>query len=296
MHTRTLRLILLLAITLPLSGCTVKIAYYFLDWGLHYKLNHYLSLNNQQSQHAKKSIQAFHHWHQRHALPEYIVFLTDAKNRLSGPPLTPSEIHSYRQRIKYFGEQSLDNLLPHIATLTQSLNEKQIQQLFKTLNEDQKDYQALYLTPNIEDIREDLKNDALKSIKKYMGRLNNTQKTRITRWSQDLKPFGAAASQEQDQWEQLMAQLLSQPTAADYSAQLKKLLLHDITDWSQKNRAIMEFNQNLSYELMADTLNSRSPEQNASLIEKLNAYIEDCQDLIVEAKKEDEKNYFHSNP
>jgi hypothetical protein len=290
LHSHTTRLCLLIITTLLLSGCAVKLAYHFLDWGLSYKLNHYLSLNNDQSQQAKKAIKEFHHWHQRHELPDYVAFLNDAKNRLSGPPLTPEEIGSYRERLKLFGERSVDQLLPAISSILQSLDQKQIQQLFKTLNEDQKDYEKLYLIPSIEDVREVLKNDALKSIKKYMGRLSDEQKSHITAWSQAIKPFAAAASKEQDQWELLMAQLLSLPNNPNYIPQLKALMMYDFASWDTPNRQIMEHNQTISYQLMADMLNSRSPEQTASLIEKLNTYIEDCQDLITQAKEEDSQN------
>lgn len=281
------RLLTLLLVTLMLSGCTVKLAYHFLDWGLQYKLNHYLSLNNEQAQQAKLAIKEFHAWHQRHELPNYVLFLKDARNRLAGPALSAEEIGRYRERIKLFGEQSLDKLLPSISAVLKSLDAKQKQQLFKTLDEDQKDYEDLYLKPNLEDIRTSLKNDALKSIKKYMGRLSNQQKERITNWSNTVQSFGAIVSKEQDGWELLMRQLLDQPNRADYNAQLKFLLLYDINSWQPEHRSVLEHNQNITYQLMADMLNSRSPEQQASLIEKLDEYIADCEDLIAQAKEED---------
>lgn len=283
-------LAVLLLTCLILSGCTVKLAYHFLDWGLQYKLNHYLSLNSQQSGQAKQAIKEFHYWHQRHELPRYVEFLKDARNRLAGPPLTTEEISAYRERLKKFGEQSLDQLLPNISALLKTLDDKQKQQLFKTLDEDQKDYQDLYLKPPLDEIRTALKNDALKSIKKYMGRLSDAQKARIASWSEAILPFGAAASAEQDKWELLMRQLLDNPNRSDYSAQLKNLMLYDFSAWESAHRQIMEHNQAISYQLMADMLNSRSSEQNASLIEKLDVYIADCEDLIAQARVEDEKS------
>lgn len=279
------RLLTLLLVTLMLSGCTVKLAYHFLDWGLQYKLNHYLSLNNEQAQQAKLAIKEFHAWHQRHELPRYVEFLKDARSRLAGPALSAEEIGRYRERIKLFGEQSLDKLLPSISAVLKSLDTKQKQQLFKTLDEDQKDYEDLYLKPTLEDIRTSLKNDALKSIKKYMGRLSNQQKERITNWSNTVQPFGAIVSKEQDGWELLMRQLLDQPNRADYNAQLKFLLLYDINSWQPEHRSVLEHNQNITYQLMADMLNSRSPEQQASLIEKLDEYIADCEDLIAQINR-----------
>jgi hypothetical protein len=274
-------------LTLALSGCTVKLAYQFLDWGLQYKLNHYLSLNNTQAQQAKQAIKGFHHWHQRHELPIYVDFLRDARQRLSGPPLSASEIGLYRERLKKLGERSIDRLLPDMSALLKSLNEKQIQRLFKTLNEDQKDYQDLYLKPPIEEVRSALKSDALKSIKKYMGRLSDTQKNRITAWSDQVLPFAAAASAEQDKWEQLLAKLLANPSLPEYSAQLKSLLLYDFSTWQEGHKKIMEHNQAVTYQLMADILNSRTSTQNASLLEKLDEYIADCEQLIAQAKQAD---------
>ncbi len=284
----SIRLGMLLVVLLALTGCTVKLAYQFLDWGLHYKLNHYLSLNSTQTQQAKQAIKEFHYWHQRHELPNYVVFLKDARNRLAGPALTAEEIGVYRERLKKLGEQSLDQLLPAIRVLVQSLDDKQKRQLFKTLDEDQKDYQDLYLKPPIEEIRTALKTDATKSIKKYMGRLNEKQKARIEAWSEQLLPFGAAASAEQDKWEILMRQLLDNPQLSDYAAQLKNLMLYDFSAWESAHRHIMEHNQAISYQLMADMLNSRSKEQHESLIEKLDVYIADCEDLIAQARKEDD--------
>lgn len=288
--TRLACIITLVLCIASICGCTVKIAYHFLDWGLQFKLNHYLSLNAQQSQQAEQAIKKFHRWHQRHELPTYVTFLQDAKTRLAGPTFTPEEIGAYREQLKRFGEQSLDQLLPSISTILQSLDTKQKQQLFKTLNEDQKEYEGLYLKPPMEKIRESLESDALKTIKKYMGRLNDKQKSRIKTWSQAIKPFGAAAASEQDRWEQLMGQLLNQPGQSDFSSQLKNLMMYDFSSWQIENRLIAEHNQAVTYHVMADLLNSRTPEQNTALIEKLDIYIEDCQDLIAQAAEEDKKS------
>lgn len=273
-----------------LCSCTVKLAYHFLDWGLQYKLNHYLSLNDAQTSQAKTAIKEFHHWHQRHELPDYVVFLKDAKNRLSGPSLTAAEIAVFRQRIKGFGERSLDFLMPNLSSILKSLDQKQKRQLFKTLDADQKDYAELYLTPSMDDIREVLKNDALKSIKKYMGRLSGPQKALVASWSQAVQPFGPAASEEQDKWELLMGQLLEQPAAPNFTSKLKSLMLYDFSSWETAHRQVMEHNQAISYQLMADLLNSRSAEQNASLLEKLDVYIADCEDLIDQARENDTQN------
>lgn len=288
--TRLACIVVLVLCAASIGGCTVKIAYRFLDWGLQFKLNHYLSLNAAQSQQAERAIKNFHRWHQRHELPIYVTFLKEAKTRLAGPSFTAEEIGTYREQLKKFGEQSLDQLLPSIAAILQSLDAKQKQQLFKTLNQDQKEYEGLYVKPPMEEIRESLESDATKTLKKYMGRLNEAQKSRIKTWSQAIKPFGAAASSEQDRWEQLMGQLLNQPGQSDFSFQLKNLMMYDFSAWQIENRLIAEHNQAATYHVMADILNSRTPEQNTSLIEKLDIYIEDCQDLIAQAAEEDKKS------
>jgi hypothetical protein len=285
--------ILIASLTL-LSGCTVKLAYHFLDWGLQYKLNHYLALNSEQSKQAKKAIKEFHHWHQRNELPRYSEFLIHLRSRLAGPQLTAEDIGNYRETIKRFGEQSLDHLLPELTNLLKSLNGTQKQQFFSTLDKDQKDYEGLYLKPPIDEIREVLKSDVTKSVKKYMGKLSDAQKLRIEQWSHSIQPFGAAASAEQNKWEALMNQLLEQPQRVDYLSRLKELMMYDLSSWDSANRAVVEHNQAATYQLISDLLNSRSQQQNTALIEKLNTYITDCEDLIAQATEEDKNST--SNP
>ena len=72
LNYRALRALLaVLVISVSTSGCTTKLAYDFLDWGLYWELRDYVKFNRDQRFRVKDEISQLIDWHRSEELPQY---------------------------------------------------------------------------------------------------------------------------------------------------------------------------------------------------------------------------------
>ena len=88
------RALILLLLSLSLSGCAVRLLYNWLDWAIEWKLDDYFSLTRQQSQVLDAQITPLLQWHRREALPQYVRALRSLSFDLRRP-LTEAEVARY---------------------------------------------------------------------------------------------------------------------------------------------------------------------------------------------------------
>jgi hypothetical protein len=280
----SLRLCTLLCLLALLSGCSLQLAYRFLDWGLSAKLRHYIDLNDQQADTAKAAITRFHHWHQAQELPRYAAQLAQWQTRLQQPqPFTHGELLQFQTTLESLYKNSLQQLLPSIAQLAASLSPEQREHLVKQLAKDRKKYAKIYIDVDAEELSDTLYSDMHSYLKTYLGKLTADQQAQLTLWSRQLKPFGQAVQNEQLRWQERLLQLLAKNlSATELQSPLSQLMLADLTDWTPENRAIIEHNQTHTDQLLLQLLNNLTSKQRQHLIKQLHTWEEDCRSLAAQ--------------
>jgi len=130
----------LLFLCLYLSACSFgSTAYKHLDYLVLWYAADYVSLNKTQKSALSKATNAFTQWHRSNELVKYRQLLSEFKQDIAQHKLTPVKANYYRKEIRQFLNNISDYLDPNLTPLIASLNNKQYQQILRTLTTEIKD-------------------------------------------------------------------------------------------------------------------------------------------------------------
>jgi hypothetical protein len=264
-------LILLLLFTL--SACTTKLAYNFLDWAIEWKVQRMVKLQGEQKTLTQKAIKDFHSWHRTTQLPQYADYLELLQKRLDDGPITAAEIHAETDKIQLLADQSVEKILPDASEVLSMLSDAQVKELLKNVAEERDEYKDEYVDPSPKKRQKLYYKKFLKYAQEWLGTLSKAQKENVKIWSAQLEPFETLNLQQQKIWEQELEKILSQ--RHDKPALLKGLqglMFHRTDNWQPELEAILDRNQALTYQLIADLLNGMSEGQRKHLNKKFDDY------------------------
>ena len=271
--------IMLVACTL-LSACGTKMAYGYLDWAIQWKIRGLVPLTSEQKQQTKLASVAFHQWHQSTQLSQYADYLESLKALLEKGPVTEKIIHAETDKVQLLLDQSLRFALPSILQLSQSLTDKQVDELLESFKEDREEYR----NENV-DISEDKKyqnryKELRSHIKPWFGRLDKKQRELIHLWSRSLKPYETYNVKIKANWEEdLRLALEKREDLAELEKSIKPLLSTETDSWEPEIEAVFDYNQHLTLELLAELVNNLSDKQKEHMFDKFDDYIKICRDL-----------------
>jgi hypothetical protein len=278
LHTKTSKLLsrtgLMLLVLLTLSACTTKMAYNFLDWAIEWKVQRMVKLQGEQKILTQKAIKDFHHWHRTTQLPQYADYLHHLQKRLNDGPITAQEIHAETDKVQLLADQSVEKVLPDAAEVLAMLSDAQVNELLKSVAEERDEYKEEYVDPSTSKRHKLYYKKFLKHAQDWLGTLSKAQKEQVKTWSEQLEPFETLNLEQQKIWEKDLATLLAQ--RQDKAALLKglqNLMFHRTDNWQPELEAILDRNQAMSYQLIADLLNGMSEAQRKHMNKKIEDYV-----------------------
>lgn len=291
MHTKALRTRLsrygfIFLLLLGLSACTTKMAYNFLDWAIEWKVQRLVKLHGEQKLMTKRAIKDFHQWHRATQLPQYAEYLQQLQKRLNAGPWTGEEIHAETDKIQLLVDLSVERALPDAAEVLATLSDAQVKELLASVAEERDEYKEDYVDISERKRQKKYYKEFLKHAQDWLGPLSSAQKKQIEKWSESLQPFETLNLQQQKIWEDTLAEILVK--RADKNAlleELKGLMFHRTDNWQPELEQILDYNQKISYELVAELLNGMSEQQRKHLNKKISEYVKLLGELTTEAKK-----------
>lgn len=270
-----------LCLTLMLSGCTTKLTYNWLDWGIQWKVGKLIPLDKTQKQILKTDIQAFHQWHRTEQLPIYASYLRQFHQRVqSGKAFSSDEIHGFTDDAQEMLDISLTHVIPDIEKLLVSLDEKQVAFLLKRLNEEREEYREEYI-----DITEKKRHKIrIKELtyytRKLFGRLNEDQMAWLRAWAKSLTPYENLNAQQQSLWQEAITELLQRrKEPSGIRTELSNLMFYRTDNWQPELQKTMDTNQDLTYQLLAKLFNNLTNKQQARFESRLLSYAQDFEEL-----------------
>ncbi len=272
----------LLLISLLLGGCAVRVAYYFLDVALLWSLDDYIDFEGDQRGQAKTAIKEFHRWHRYNELPAYATLFEELADALEGQ-LTV-------ETIGYFSDATFDawqtimrGLAPPSAKILSRLNDEQIQGLVDTMAEEEKDDLEDYEEETEAEVREDRYEFMENAVSKLAGKLTDEQRTMIFAWAASLRNMGQMSVDHRSRWRAHFVKILQ--TRSDVE-QLEKdltvLYSQPYLFWSEDYQQSMDYNKELSLELLTDLANSMTDKQRAKAVKRLRTIAVDFRALSKE--------------
>ena len=272
-------LLAVLVISMSVSGCTIKLAYNFLDWGLYWELKDYIKFNRDQRLLIKDEISQLIDWHRSDELPQYADQLEKLSIGLeNGMSVEKLEVSYNNLRDSW--QRIVIKALPAAVNIISNLNDQQINDFFEMLIEkevdDAKDIERGTSARTIEE-REAYVSEKIVNV---IGKLNKEQKALIAQWAQSTESTKKFSLVQAIQWRtRMQAAVAERHDEQQLEKNLMVLFANPDQLRSVSYRRVIENNTRLVMQLLFDLNQTLTNQQRSRLIKKLKGYIEDFRDL-----------------
>ena len=272
-------LLAVLVISVFASGCTIKLAYNFLDWGLYWELKDYVKFNRDQRLQVKNEISQLIDWHRSDELPQYADELEKLSIGLESG-MTVEQLEKSYDNLRDSWQRIIIKTLPAAVDIISNLNDQQINDFFDMLIEkegdDAKDIESGTSARTLEE-REAYVSEKVSDV---IGELNEAQKALIVQWARRMEPTKEFSLVQAIKWRTRMQAAIAQ---RHDEQQLEKHLMVLFANPNQLRsanyRRVIEKNKHLVMQLLFDLNQTLTSQQRSKLVKKLNGFIEDFRDL-----------------
>jgi hypothetical protein len=272
-------LLAVLIISMSASGCTVKLAYNFLDWGLYWELKDYVKFNQDQRLLVKDEISQLIEWHRNAELPKYADQLEKLSIGLQSG-MTVEQLEATYDNLRDSWRRIVIKTLPAAVVIISNLNDQQINDFFEMLIEKEGD--------DAKDIERGANAQTVKEREAYVseklvdaiGQLNEEQKALIAQWARSIESTKELSLAQAIQWRTRMQVVIAERNDAQ---QLEKNLMVLLANPDQLRpasyRSVIEKNKRRVMQLLFDLNETLTNQQRSKLVKKLEGFIEDFRDL-----------------
>jgi|TARA_B110000240_G_scaffold74901_1_gene85234 hypothetical protein len=272
-------LLAVLVISVSASGCTIKLAYNFLDWGLYWELKDYVKFNRDQRLLVKDEISQLLDWHRSDELPQYADQLEKLSIGLESG-MTVEQLEESYNSLRDSWQRIVIKTLPAAADIISNLNDQQINDFFEMLiekeDEDAKDIESGTSARTLEK-RESY---VSKKIVDVIGKLNEEQNDLIAQWAGSMVPTKEFSLVQAIQWRtRMQAAIAERHDEQLLEKNLMVLFANPDQLRSASYRRVIEKNKRLIMQLLFDLNQTLTNQQRSKLVKKLNGFIVDFRDL-----------------
>jgi hypothetical protein len=279
-YYKTIRAItVVLVISIFTSGCTIKLAYNFLDWGLYWELEDYVKFNRDQRSLVKDEITKLVDWHRNDELPKYADQLEKLADGLENG-LTVKQLDQTYNALSDGWQRIVIETLPAATDILSDLTDQQISDFFEILIEEEEDDANDIKRYTQEQLAIEREEYVSEKISDLVGKLNDEQKTLIAQWALKIEPIAQLSLDHSIQWRiKMQATMAERQNKQQLAETLLVLFANPDQLWSDQYRRVIEKNQHLVLTLLFDINQTLTDKQRSKLIRKLNSFVEDLRDL-----------------
>ena len=272
-------LLAVLVISVSTSGCTTKLAYDFLDWGLYWELKDYVKFTRDQRLLVKDEISQLIDWHRSEELPQYADQLEKLSKELKSG-ITVEQLEESYNNLRDSWQRIVIKTLPAAVDIISNLNDEQVNDFFEMLIEKEgDDAKKIEKGTNARTLK---KREAYvsKKIVGVIGKLNEDQKSLIAQWALSMKPTKELSLAQAIQWRTKMQTVLAERhNEQQLENNLMVLFANPDQLRSASYRRVIEKNKRLIMQLLFDLNQTLTNQQRSKLVKKLQSYINDFRDL-----------------
>ena len=272
-------LLAVLVISVSTSGCTTKLAYDFLDWGLYWELKDYVKFTRDQRLLVKDEISQLIDWHRSEELPQYADQLEKLSKELKSG-ITVEQLEESYNNLRDSWQRIVIKTLPAAVDIISNLNDEQVNDFFEMLIEKEgDDAKKIEKGTNARTLK---KREAYvsKKIVDVIGKLNEDQKSLIAQWTLSMKPTKELSLAQAIQWRTRMQTVLAERhNEQQLENNLMVLFANPDQLRSASYRRVIEKNKRLIMQLLFDLNQTLTNQQRSKLVKKLQSYINDFRDL-----------------
>ena len=219
MHKRV-RLPLLLALLVLISGCSLRVTYSFLDWWLLWQVEDYVTLDSGQQQQLETALQQFHQWHRQHELPRYAALTEQTAQILAAPRISAAQLQQIEDQAAVLWQASVDSLLPAGGRVLASLSDEQVSELAESLTLARSEFAEEYVTPPAAERLQSRLARVVETLESLVGDLNDQQQQQVSEAVRRLKESASLALTHRQQEHARFLELLAARQQPGFTAAL----------------------------------------------------------------------------
>lgn len=280
---RLIRLVLTSALLLVvLGGCVLRVAYNQLDWVTLWYVDDYFELDAAQKAEARELIADTLAWHRSTQLPRYLSLSREVRDRV-GEPVSPAFVAGLYEEVVSLWDELLRRSVADGSGILTSLSDRQVEELFERLAEDNLEFEEEYSGVSAGERRKKQDKAIIKTFRRFTGRLSPDQERLIRSRTAELHDLSDEWLRRRAAWQaEFRTLLLARKSDPKFGARLASLMLDPNQFDSAGYRELVVDNQRRVFRLVAEVLNSLSPAQNEEMRKRLDGYVDDFDALVRE--------------
>lgn len=274
---------LILICLLCLNACSTKIAYGFMGFVTKWYIGGYVTLDSKQKSLVTDTMNDFKDWHRQTQLPIYAKYLEGVASRLENEEIDGKWIHAETDEVQIFLDTCISRLKPAIIELMASFSNEQVEELLNNFIKEQKKFSKKRVAIPDEKKYKKRIEELTGQTSRFFGKLSPKQKSWVEAWAKQLKPYEALTLEQQKIWaKKVGAALTVRDDKEELSTLIDEIVFYRTDDWDPELESILDYNQEISYDLIAKIVNTLSTPQKKKMFAKLSSYQQDFLELSVE--------------
>jgi len=274
------RLACLGLVFLGITGCGFKFAYNNLDWLLPWYIKSFVSLTEEQKDYLHARLPEHLEWHRRTQLQDYIIWLDQWADHVdNGVERQPLE--QTNQQMQRLFMTLLQQTIPDIGALLSSATAQQVTEMVSKLEQDNREFAQQIESVPSDIYRKQQVKSTQKTLKVWLGPLNQEQKKYLAQWSQRFVPVGEKTILYRRVWlQQFKSIVADRHSGASFRTALEQLIINPEQDWDREYLEQVEKNKDFTNALWIDVLNSLSDKQKRHALSQIRDWQRTLQNLI----------------
>lgn len=276
-------LVVLLAILL--AGCSAtRLMYNQLDWIVVWYLNGFFSLNDEQEEQLRESVTRNIEWHRTEQLPKYAQFCRELDREMGGTLTQELLERRYEKMVELFDEFIVQTL-PDVSAFFLSLDQEQIDEFIENLEENNEELWEEFAGESAEDRLERRQKQAIKGVKRAVGRLSADQKELIRAYTANMHDVSVEWMEGRKAWQSEFHTLMRErPAEPAFTERLRSLMIDPNRGDADDYRARVDENRRTMFAMFIALSEQFSDKQRERLSKRLNNYARDFEILAMQKR------------
>lgn len=275
-------ILIVLSLSVALTGCSTQFGYRFADTYLEWQLAKYVDVSGELQTDVNSAIDELHMWHARSELPRYRDFLDTIINDLDHGRIDAQHLFNYTDEAFELWQRIRNQVTPYAQEFLPRLNATQRAQLIENLRERLQEERDEAQELTADDRFERSYERALDRANDWLGRVEPLQRRILRRWLHERDDSDVLWLDYQEEWLNRFEHVLAESQSDTFAVELYKLFTQPEQLRSDDLKAQNAANRELAVAVTLVMYQSLSPRQEQHLKAKLRDYRATLTDLINE--------------
>ncbi|AEF56187.1 DUF6279 family lipoprotein [Marinomonas posidonica] len=274
------RFSLVLLLSLLLSACSSSFVYNNLDWLLYWYVDDYIELTAEQKALLDERIDSWHAWHRSVELKTYRTQLNTLRAQLQKGTLDQKQWLQVFNEVQQSVQRLRDKIAPELAVLAPQLSTSQLEDFLSEWQKNREERQSRVAAESKEERLADRQEDLTERVEENIGKLTPEQRQILQRYVPQFMSTFELRMAYQTRLQKTIKDLFVNKNSPQFPQQLSDIITNPEQYKTPQHKAASEHNKALYAQMLADLNTSLTEEQQQTLDNKLQEWLQFLNGLI----------------